>query len=288
MSQNLNNEKIQQCILNIDMVARHLFFSVEGMKELKVPLQSQVFTDVIQYSYIRICTILDEVTILNGLAKGDIFLQDTLYCMKPALKGINEYKGLRKARNLLLAHYNRDQKNVFTPWWTELADFKLPRTYKELNQILGLILLINTILVTRYNTEFHNFSDRQHPDFEKYFDEVEKLESDATTTPSPLDEIQDEVQRRCIEKGIVDIIIDPAMIEYFKDGIAKKFKPRPVDEIHKMTDEELRNQPEFRLAFASLVARENKRRDRPLNSKELECLETVIIGLFRNSVLAND
>jgi len=81
----------------MDMAVRHLFFSIESLKELKIPHNSQVFTDVIQYTYIRICTALDEISILHSLAKDDAYLKDTLYCVQPAIKSIKRYTGLRKA-----------------------------------------------------------------------------------------------------------------------------------------------------------------------------------------------
>lgn len=279
------DEKIQQCILNIDMTVRHLFFSIEDLKELKIPQKSQVFTDVLQYTYIRICTALDEISILHGLAKDDVFLQDTLYCAQPAIRDINQYTGLRRARNLMLAHLNRNTKKQFTPWWDELIDFKLPRTYKEINQILKFLNLINTIIVSRYHDKFSLFSDSVRPNFEKYFKEVERLEEQMVNAPTPLDAIEIEIQNRCEEKGLVNFALDPAMIKYWEHGITRHFKPRPVHEVLKMGDDEIKQLPEFRLAVQKFIADKNRKHERPLLSDEIARLEALLIAEFRNEMM---
>jgi hypothetical protein len=279
------DEKILQCILNIDMTVRHLFLSVEDLKDLKIPQKSQVFTDMIQYSYIRICTALDEISILHGLAKDNIFLQDTLYCAQPAIKGINKYTGLKRARNLMLAHLNRDPKKQFTPWWDELITFKLPRTYKEINQILKFLNLINTIIVSRYQDKFKLFNDSMRANFEKYFQEVDKLEKDAISNPTPLDDVEIEIQKRCEEKGLVDFLLDPAMIKYWEHGIKRHFKPRPIDAVLKMSDDEIIALPEFQLAVQKFLANENRKRHRPLLSDEIAGLESILVAEFKKDMI---
>jgi hypothetical protein len=284
-STNTTDEKILQCILNIDMTTRHLFLSLEDLKDLKIPQKSQVFTDMIQYSYIRICTALDEISILHGLAKDNIFLQETLYCAQPAIKGINKYTGLKRARNLMLAHLNRDMKKQFTPWWDELITFKLPRTYKEINQILKFLNLINTIIVSRYHEKFSLFNNSIRTNFEKYFQEIEKLEANAVNNPTPLDDVEIEIQKRCQEKGLVNFVLDPAMIKYWEHGITRHFKPRPLDAILKMSGAEIKQLPEFQLAIQKFLANENRKRDRPLLSDEIARFEYMLVMKFKEEMI---
>lgn len=282
---NITDEKILQCILNIDMTVRHLFLSIEDLKELKIPQKSHVFTDMIQYSYIRICTVLEEISILHGLAKDNIFLQETLYCAQPAIKGINKYTGLKRARNLMLAHLNRDMKKRFTPWWDELITFKLPRTYKEINQILKFLNLINTIIVSRYHKKFNLFNDSIRANFEKYFRDIEKLEADAVNNPTPLDEVEIEIQKRCEEKGLVDFLLDPVMIKYWEHGITRHFKPRPIDTVLKMSDAEIMDLPEFQLAVQKFLANENRKRERPLLSDEIAHIQSALVTEFKKEMV---
>jgi len=284
INQQIQEQKIQQCILNIDMTVRHLYFSFADLKELKIPSNSQVFSDAIQYSYIRICTVLDELDILHGLAGEDIFLRETLHCAHPAIKGIKKYSGLKKARNLMLAHLNRDSKKQFIPWWDELIEFKLPRTHKEINQILVFLNLVNTILVSRYDVKFTEFSESVRPSFEKYFEKVEELEKETNDNPTPLDNVEIEIQKRCQEIGLVNFNLDPGLIKYWKHGISRHFKPRKVVDIMKMSDEALKELPEFRLAVYDFIDQMNKKRFKPLTKSEIEGFLGHLITEFRKQM----
>ena len=77
---------------------------------LSIPKNSVIYTDSIRYSYIQICIILDELEILNGLAKNDEYLKDTLYVISPAVRALKKFTGLKKARNYIFAHFNRSKK----------------------------------------------------------------------------------------------------------------------------------------------------------------------------------
>lgn len=205
--------QIQECILNIDMTCRNMYFSYQEIQKLKIPVDSVIYSDLIRYNYIQLCSILDEFVILSGQAKDDLYLRDTLYVLSPALKAINKYTGIRKARNYMLAHFNRDKKNNFYPWWFALKGLKLPRTYKEINQIFVWLHSINSIIVTRYCDELKEISNSSKKDVDEYFNWIESEEAAALTNPTPLDEIYSDIEVRMREKNIPHLIVDPAMTE---------------------------------------------------------------------------
>ena len=208
-----NRGKIQECLLNIDMVCRAMYLSFTEVRKLKLPLNSVVLGDVIRYSYIQFCIILDEFEILHGLAKDDIYLRDTLFIVKPSLKGFKQYTGIRKARNILLAHFNRSKTGEFKPWWIELKNLKLPRTQKEIGEIHMWLHLTNSVLVTRYYEEIKELSLKSKPLVDEYFEWVKSDEKQSAITPTPLRDVFKEVDDRMKKKGMQGVIIDPIMKE---------------------------------------------------------------------------
>lgn len=105
------NPKIQECIFNIDMVCRSMYLSYEEIGSLKLSPKSAIYGDVLRYRYIQLCTILDEFEILHGIAKNDPYLRDTLFVISPVTKALSKYNGIKRARNTMLAHFNRDKKS---------------------------------------------------------------------------------------------------------------------------------------------------------------------------------
>lgn len=207
--------EIKECVMNIDMTCRSMYLSNRDVRVLKIPTKSTVYGDMVRYSYIQLCSILDEFEILNRYAKDDFYLRDTLYVISPALKAINQYTGIRKARNNMLAHFNRDKSGKFLPWWSCLKELKLPRTQVEILQIYVWLHVINSILSTRYLSELEEMSTLYKPDVDLYFQGVEKQEVDAIKNPTPLDSIIDEVDKRMVEKNIGLLTVDPIMTELY-------------------------------------------------------------------------
>lgn len=102
--------------------------------------------------------------------------------------------------------------------------------------------------------------------------------------PTPLDEVEIEIQKRCEEKGLVNFILDPAMIKYWEHGIARHFKPRSMDAVLKMSDDEIKKLPEFQLAVQKFLANENRKRERPLLSGEIARLEFFLVAEFKKEM----
>lgn len=204
--------KIQECLLNIDMICRSMFTSAFDRAILKIPIESAIYGDSIRYSYIQLCIILDEIDILNRLARDNNYLKDTLYIISPVLRSLKAFTGLRKARNFMLAHFNRDNKKQFHPWWKALRELKLPRTQKELTQIYSYLQCINGIIVTRYYDELKEFSLISKVEVESYLEWIKEQEDLAINNATPFDNLQPEIEKRMIELGMTKIVIDPHSI----------------------------------------------------------------------------
>ena len=176
---------LQECILNIDMTCRSLYAANIERIKFKIPKSSVIFMDSIRYSYIQLCTIQDELKILNGLAKNDEYLKNTLYIISPAARALNKYTGIRKARNVMFAHFNRDRNDNFTPWWKELIGLKLPRFKDELVHIMTYVQLINGIIVTRYYEQLKEISKEVEKEVNEYFEWIKIQEKDVLENLTP-------------------------------------------------------------------------------------------------------
>jgi hypothetical protein len=199
-----------------------MYLSYLDIKKFKISLSSPIYGDMIRYSYIQLCSILDEFIILNNLAKDDEYLRDTLYVVSPALKAINKYNGIRKARNIMLAHFNRDKNANFNPWWIAMKDLKLPSTQNEVNQIYTWLHIINGIIVGRFIKELTEISKTSKTEVDHYFNWVKLQEEIALKTQTPLDTVYQDVELRMKEKNIEKIIIDPVMTDLLASLNRKK------------------------------------------------------------------
>ncbi|MCF1193111.1 hypothetical protein LRR18_16095 [Mangrovimonas sp. AS39] len=190
--------------------------------QLQIPQSSVLHSDLIRYSYIQLCIILDEIDTLNRLAKDDEYLKDTLYIVTPAIRAIKKYTGIRKARNFMLAHYNRDKKGNFYPWWRALKDLKLPRLKQELTQIYTYLHAINGIIVTRYYEELKDISQTAGKEVDEYYSWVRTQEELAIKDDSPFDNIESEIENRMAEFDMKGIIQDPFVVNV-NDYVKKNY-----------------------------------------------------------------
>lgn len=195
------------------MTCRCLYAANIERIKFKIPKGSVIFMDSIRYSYIQLCTILDELKILNGIAKNDEYLKDTLYIISPASRALNKYTGIRKARNVMFAHFNRDRRNNFTPWWKELIGLKLPRFKDELVHIMTYLQLINGIIVTRHYEQLKEISLEAEKDVSDYFKWVETQEKEVLANLTPFANVDKEVEKRMSEHNMTEIVIDPFATE---------------------------------------------------------------------------
>ncbi len=205
------DSKIIECIFNIDMICRGMYQSYEDCQFLEIRKDTVLYSDLLRYRYLQICMILDEFELLTRLAKDNEYLKDTLYIVSPITKVLNKYTGIRKARNSIFAHFNRDKKRNFKPWWIALKDSNLPRSPQEIDLLYIWLHLLNAFLVTRYYKDLEAMSILVEPDLHSFTNWARNKENEITIN-TPFDSLAVEIQNRLNEKGIPDqLILDPTM-----------------------------------------------------------------------------
>jgi hypothetical protein len=203
----LTKKKISECVFNIDVLYRELEENLRLFHKMKLGLDHQHHSVLLRYNYIQICSILDELDILNGIAKTDNYLRDTLYVLSPAIKKVKRFTGLRRARNSFLAHFNRDKKKQFSPWWKSLKGLRLPRTGNEVRQLYALMCIINSLLVSRYYEELKELSIQFKEEENEFYNWVKAEEEMAKNEPNNIDDIKSEMEKRFNEKGFKHIVM---------------------------------------------------------------------------------
>lgn len=194
------------------MICRSMYLSYEESVSLNISKDSPLYADLLRYRYIQLCTILDEFEILNGLAKNDEYLKETLYVISPVTRALSQFTGIKRARNYMLAHFNRDKKKNFHPWWIALKNLKLPRTQKEINDIYKYLHIMNAFIVCRYYEDLKDITTRIKPDYDSYFKWLSEQDKNIDYNKSIFDSVTQEVYKKMADKGISDqVILDPIM-----------------------------------------------------------------------------
>ncbi len=207
-----DNIKIQECLLNIDMICRSMYLSYEETLGLKIGADSAMYADLHRYRYIQLCTILDEIEILNRIAKSDSYLMDTLYVISPVTRALGQFPGIKRARNSMFAHFNRDKKRNFHPWWIALRGLRLPQTANEIGDIYKYLHLMNAFLVSRYYEDLKEISVRTKPDFEAFFISQKEMSENHKNDKAVFETVSEAVLKKLEEKNIADqLILDPVM-----------------------------------------------------------------------------
>jgi len=205
------NPKIQECIFNIDMVCRSMYLSYEEIGSLKLSPKSAIYGDVLRYRYIQLCTILDEFEILHGIAKNDPYLRDTLFVISPVTKALSKYNGIKRARNTMLAHFNRDKKKQFNPWWIALRGLNLPENHQEIEDIYRHLHLMNMFLLAIYYEDLNEITNRIKPEYEEFF-KLSDQKNRRDLNPEFFKNVAKEVEQKMTECGIAkQLIVDPVM-----------------------------------------------------------------------------
>ena len=202
------------------MLCRHIYLNTSEVRKLKIPSTNLISVDITRLNYIKICSILDELTILNKYAKDDNYLKDTLYIIAPLSRALKKYTGFRKGRNSIYAHFNRNKKNEFYPFWKVFENSNFPKTEMETNKVYTYLHGISGILVTRYYDEFMDYSDIQSKDLE-LFKEWQNQQILISPDSDYYSEIDIEIDKRMKEYDMKGIIVDPIMedlIKYFKNN----------------------------------------------------------------------
>ncbi len=193
--------ELQECLINLQLIFSELYFDYQDAKNIQSD-NSFLKVSLTKYWYIRICSFLEEYEILNRLAKNNEDLKDTLYVCAPIVRNLEKYKGLRKMKNLMLAHFNRDKQQKFKPWWEELKGFRKPLREDDIKELYESIAFIKDLLFLRHKNEWEQTIHylkisvklfiKEDIDFQNKMKQVEKSMSD----------INKEVLKRMKEKNI--------------------------------------------------------------------------------------
>ena len=211
----IRNEKILQCVYNINTIVSNIQSITVELEEIDVKPDSLCHDDLTRYSYIKICTFLDEMDLLNSYSQDDEYVLDIMTSIKPLMQIVSKYKhGFKKVRNIMLAHLNRDNKGNFLPAWGQLKSIKLPKDTEEMNLIYGSLDVIRVILIDCYSVEFKEYHASIVNEIKNEINEF----AYAHEIPIDFNEVLNEVERRLKDKGVLDGEID----------FRKKFAPERI------------------------------------------------------------
>src|SRR5215212_1378212 len=140
--------KILEAIYNFDSIVRNIQQVKLEAKQANLTSKSYLGGDVELYSYVKICNAYREIEQLQKLCASNELLLNVMYGMKPLLKIVHEYKtGIQNMRNGALAHFNRDSKGNFSPYWQLFTRAKLPQEPGELDLIYSCLDILRVVLI---------------------------------------------------------------------------------------------------------------------------------------------
>jgi hypothetical protein len=192
-------DRIHQCILNINIKAITILGVREQRNHLNIPENTPIYDDILFSNITKICSILEELKILRSLCKQDEYLKDVLYCVKPIVDYIRQYeKGFALVRNSMVAHFQRDKMGNYEPYWERLDGLHIPRDNNEHEFIYDCIDVLRVVLIDRF-PDFKNFHHASHKNM---CDKVDAFKE--TFKPKPaieVDTIKQQINQRLVEKG---------------------------------------------------------------------------------------
>ncbi len=158
---------------------------------------------------IDICSFLDEFKAFRSLAKDNEKVKEICKQVKPALKRIEEVKGLRAYRNVLAAHNFRHEKNKEEV--ILLSDYSTNPDYpNSLAEIFFLSALCSTIIEavsTKFKSELQQAIDT-------YSSRLEDDRSDPLRGIKSLQEAYDEVDKYRIELNLQPKFLENEFAEF--------------------------------------------------------------------------
>ena len=106
--------RILECIANINIAVIGMQSVKAAIQPLKFPSGHVLSRDAMFFSIIKICIVIEEINILNGMCKDDIYLRKLMNCVKPFTSTATKYeKDFNNFRNSFVAHLQRDKKKKF-------------------------------------------------------------------------------------------------------------------------------------------------------------------------------
>lgn len=195
------DKKIIEAVLNIDWISIEIMNRFKDLQSYKIPRNSDLTKTVLNYNFIQICSLFDEIEIINSYSKSNESIRDIMWCISPLLKEIKAFTGIRKARNSIFAHYNRDRNNNFKPWWRALKEVHVPRSPDEIVFITTSLRAIRSIFVSRFINEVKELKASLKLEVAEYFEHIKSKEL-LLEIPNGINLVK-QVQARLDEKNIV-------------------------------------------------------------------------------------
>lgn len=147
----MNDQRFFESMEIIDTVVQTIQRSKDHATSLNLQAGTQIAGDVMFMTYIRICIVLDELRKLNGLSKEDERLKLIFSSLKPFYQYARKYeKGFDSVRNILVAHYNRNESGKYISFIERLSTFNVPRSSGELYFICDCLECMRLILFKNY------------------------------------------------------------------------------------------------------------------------------------------
>lgn len=194
--------EFQKCLINIKWIFTEMYFDYQDTKNIQTSNSNYLIAKVSKYGFIQVCSFLEEYEILNRLSQDDEVLRDTLYVCAPVIRNLNKYKGLKKMRNLMLAHVNRDKLKNFKPWWNELKGLRKPIHKEDINELYESLAFIVDMLNIRHKKEWEEAIPYLEKSLRQFISEDAELQDDLKKSEKTMIEINAEVLKRMKEKNI--------------------------------------------------------------------------------------
>jgi len=194
--------EFQKCLINIKWIFTEMYFDYQDTKDINTSNSNYLLAKVSKYGYIQVCSFLEEYEILNRLSKNNNDLRDTLYVCAPIVRNLKKYKGLKKMRNLMLAHVNRDKLKNFKPWWNELKGLRKPIHKEDINELYESLAFIVDMLNVRHKKEWEEAIPYLEKSLKQYIKEDAELQNKLKRKEKTMKEINAEVLKRMKEKNI--------------------------------------------------------------------------------------
>jgi hypothetical protein len=194
--------EFQKCLINIRWIFIEMYLDYQETKNIQTSNRNYLIAKVSKYGFIQICSFLEEYDILNRLSQDNETLRDTLYVCAPVVRNLKKYDGLKRMRNLMLAHVNRDKLGNFKPWWNELKGLRKPSTEKDINEVYESLAFIVDILGVRHKKEWDEAIPYLEESVKLYMIEDAQVQLDRMKQEKTIAEINADVLKRMKEKGI--------------------------------------------------------------------------------------
>lgn len=198
--------EFQKCLINIKWIFTEIYFDYQVAKTFPTSHNNYLIAKISKYGYIQVCSFLEECEILNRLSHNDDVLKDTLYVCAPVIRNLKKYKGLKKMRNLMLAHVNRDKLKNFKPWWNELKGLRKPIHKEDIDELYESLAFIVDILNVRHKKEWEEAIPYLKKSVRQYMNEDTVLQNELKKKEKTMAEINVEVLIRMKEKNITPFV----------------------------------------------------------------------------------